>query len=1720
MSQREERKNRREEKKLDQERTEPMASSSDKPELAFEVRKDRETGNDTEVEVLQEQVNILGSKMEWMQESMVSMIKAVSDLKEHVSASPSSGTGCPHQSEPAAVGISTNPQVAPGTAVPKGAKVKPQEFDGKVSWSAYKAQFELISVNNEWGDAEKAAHLAASLKGTALELLGYLSPETRGDYAALVVALEQRFGTANQDQLFRAQLRSRVRGAGESLAMLAQDVERLAHCAYPRAPEGFRATIICDQFIDALQDVDMQIAVRQGRPANIQQALASALEYESIKRAASAGSSFSARKTHVPPTGQNHLQEDMLQQILRRIEELEDHRTPASSSRLSSNNRGNRAASGPCWNCDQMGHLRRDCRKPKRAGPGWESRSSGSSPRNPRVRGLNVMDSVQVDGKINGKPCPMTIDSGANQTVIRKDILEIQNLPQAKQGLSDVTGRCSPLWGPLEVQLQIGDVQSTQCVFLSEQLSEHCILGLDYLSKHRCVLDAANMTLTIDGRVVPAFAGTPARLEHRCFKVQVRKSVTLPPNSETMVTCKSSGAVFDAPGMIEAGAGPVPGVMVARSLVDASKKSFQVLMANLTDTPKRIKPRAKVGVCEPVQVEGTQTERQASRQTDMPSHLQPLIDKCGGHLSPEQRVAVENLLLNYADVFSSGDKDLGCTLLAEHHIDTGSHRPVKTPPRRLPIPKRAEAEKAVQDMADQGLIERCTSPWSSALVLVRKKDCSLRCCVDYRNLNRLTTKDSYPLPRIDDSLDALAGAKWYSTLDLKSGYHQVPMAEEDKSKTAFSCGGGLWQFRVMPFGLCNAPATFERLMEAVLSGLHWNSLLVYLDDVIVFGQSFEQELERLREVFERFRRAQLKLNPKKCHLFQKEVQYLGHVVSPNGIQTDPDKCASVRDWPVPADKMQLRSFLGLCTYYRRFVRGFASIAAPLHNLTKEGQNFEWDSKCQTAFETLKIKLTSAPVLAYPNPEKQYILDTDASSCGIGAVLSQEVDGEEKVIAFFSRSLTRPERNYCVTRKELLAIVEAARHFHHYLYGSHFMIRTDHAALKWLRSIKDPEGQLARWLTRLDQYDFTVHYRPGAAHINADSMSRRPCQDDCNHCGRKEKVDHGRCLMAQTQTGPSRRGSSDPGATPALSVEPSPPVSNDLSGNEVAGEEVSAAQRADKELDVIITALENKTGRPAWDDVSSASRETKHYWTQWDLLKVRGGVLQRRWESVNGSTERWLTVIPRSLRSLMLQESHDAVTGGHFGIKKTLQRLRQRFYWVGMRHDVTEWCKACSVCCAKKGPRQKIQAPLQLYQVGAPMERVAVDIMGPLPVTTSGNRYILVAMDYFTKWPEAYAIPNQEATTVARKLVNEFFSRFGTPNELHSDQGRNFESAVFQECCSLMGIRKTRTTALHPESDGMVERFNATLGQQLAKFCRDNQATWDEKLPLLLMAYRSAEHEATEYTPARLMCGRELRLPIDVTTGCPPTDAVSSPTLPQFVCEMRQNLASVHQHVRENLKIAAGAMKLRHDAKASQEVLSPGDKVWLYNPKRKKGMCPKLSSDWEGPFTIINRLSDVIYRIKGERRSKPKVVHFNRLWRMHKAATFTWSQSPAVSEEEDAEDHASSEVSSENNVPEPDLAPRAAVDDLTQREPASGIQNTSAMDNEQHLEDTATSARGPSSCGSAVGQVDASDSSMSPMMTGDADGDVAVSATSPIRSRAHSTRARRAPAWLADFVLDV
>ncbi|XP_041935239.1 uncharacterized protein LOC121697664 [Alosa sapidissima] len=477
-------------------------------------------------------------------------------------------------------------------------------------------------------------------------------------------------------------------------------------------------------------------------------------------------------------------------------------------------------------------------------------------------------------------------------------------------------------------------------------------------------------------------------------------------------------------------------------------------------------------------------------------------------LSDQEQQEARGLLEKYSNTFSQSDGDLGCTNLVQHTIPLLDDAPVRQRYRRLPPSQYDLVKKHVQELLDHNIVRPSCSPYASPIVVVQKKDGSIRLCVDYRQLNAKTRKDAFPLPRIEESLDALSGAKWFSTLDLASGYNQVPVSEQDREKTAFCTPFGLFEFNRMPFGLCNAPGTFQRLMERIFGDQSFHALLLYLDDIVIFSTTFQQHLERLEMVLTRLQQQDLKLKLKKCRFFQTEVSYLGHVISASGVATDPEKIRVVAEWKRPSTVKELRSFLGFASYYRRFVEGFASLAAPLHKLVgalqgtrkRPGPRIQgsfaqhWTGACETAFSALKERLIHAPVLGYADFTLPFIVETDASNSGLGAVLSQEQAGQRRPIAYASRGLRPSERNmtnYSSMKLELVGLKWAVTEkFREYLLGHKFTVYTDNNPLSYLQSAKLAAVE-QRWVSQLALFDYEIKYRPGTANRNADALSRLP-----------------------------------------------------------------------------------------------------------------------------------------------------------------------------------------------------------------------------------------------------------------------------------------------------------------------------------------------------------------------------------------------------------------------------------------------------------------------------------------------------------------------------------------------------------------------------------------------------------------------------------------------------
>ena len=967
-----------------------------------------------------------------------------------------------------------------------------------------------------------------------------------------------------------------------------------------------------------------------------------------------------------------------------------------------------------------------------------------------------------------------------------------------------------------------------------------------------------------------------------------------------------------------------PAVQVGSSLV----RSDHVVMSfiNSSDTAVVLYPGTSVGSVASFSEVELDAETVCSATTaDVPSRLKAiddyLVSHCS-HLSADVYDQLRSLLHEYHDVFSLQPTDAGYCDIYPHIIETGDARPIKQSVRRLPFHTRPALQSLLDDLLERGIISESSSPWAAPIVLVKKPDDSFRLCIDYRKLNSVTVPDAYPLPNIAETLDSLAGCSLFSTLDLATGYWQLAMDPTDKPKTAFTTPLGLYEFNVLPMGCCNGPATFQRVMDRLFGDLTHASdgpvTRVFFDDMAVASSSVSSSLSRLSTVFSRLRANNLKLRLSKCVFLSRRTKFLGVDVSARGIHTSESKIAALKKWSPPKSVSEVREFLGFTGYYRKFVPSYANIVAPLTALMKKGVPYVWSADCDTAFRVLRETMCSAPILAFPDfrpGAASFVLDTDASASGMGAVLSQQQEGQERVIAYASKSFNKAQRNYSVTERELLAVVTFASHFRHYLLGVQFFVRTDHQALKWLHSIPEPTGRKARWLETLADFRYVILHRPGRLHQNADTLSRFVTPSvSCE--------------------------------TPAPDVLPLPPqvdgpASTSSSSSSWLPRESPAAlrlcQMSDPDLVVVLSWFDDvqRVFHPP-GDLQGTSRAVRRYASELSSLVVLEGVLYR---SVDGVLQ---FVVPFSLQTKCLVMVHSVPAGGHFGYDKTLAKCRRHFFWPGMSSSVRLFVQCCQVCAAGKSSRQPV-APLVPMLGGYPGDLVAMDLVGPFPVTQSRNRYLLVCVDYFTRWPEAYPLPDITARTVAHAFVNGWVSRFGAPDRIHSDQGAQFESALFAQLCSLLQVRKSRTTPYHPAGDGLVERMNRTLITTLRLYARGHPESWDLHVPLCLLAYRTAVQKSTGETPASLMFGRELRLSADNIYGLPPE--YQDVSTHEYVQRVQSVLQSTYARARATDAVAHRRMKDYYDRRVHGSPLQPGQYVWLLDTAVKPGESRKLHNPW-------------------------------------------------------------------------------------------------------------------------------------------------------------------------------
>ncbi|KAI7789405.1 hypothetical protein IRJ41_007459 [Triplophysa rosa] len=1376
------------------------------------------------------------------------------------------------------------------------------DSDSNLSIEDWIEEAEACIGDGSWTVRERVTFLFDQLGGEARMEIKLRPTAERETPELIFKVLRSMYGTKQTFVQLQKGFYDRKQREGESLIEFSHALMSLMDSILANCPDGVPNSdrVLRDQFVEHVNDVglkrELKRLVRQTPHCTLLDVRSEAIRWNEEGITESPKFKESSELSEIKELLKQR--QPQIDEITKRLDSLK----PLSNDSSTLGSRQN--ASRRCLHCNKQGHIARYCRQPLFLQTIVEGSEQPTSP---------VVNSqiTEADGlKTCSVVCPTVVQRliGKCPTVT----VQIWGVPVSfffffqhfQQLAPDVLKKCGwlqlkaangldiPYVGYFETDVNVlGRILSKQGILVVKDAENVAskkkelvpgLLGMNIIGQcYNILFEEHGAALFSVPQVKFAESGWKDALL-QCqrtndpswsgfighVRVKAKHPVQIPAGTMRLVTADCPNSVLNVVTLLEplsgdCSGGLPAGILISPALLQSSQNTICVPVVNVTTETVYLPAKVKLG-----SLVGVEVINQSDKEISFEENLQGNVGEMAiqyqmsasvlNHselervellgLSGSEREEVKHLLYKYQDVFAKDEGDLGCTSLIEHHIPVLDDAPVRQHHRRIP-PSHLEAVKShIKQLLESQVIKESCSPSASLIVL----------------LNAKTRKDAYPLPRIEESLDALTGAKWFSTLDLASGYNQVPVAEADRPKTAFCTPFGLFEFLRMRFGLCNAPSTFQQLMERIFGDQSFQSLLLYLDDVIIFSTTVEQHLQRLELVRSR-----------KCCFFHSEVRHLGHVVSAAGVSTDPDKIAAVANWKRPQTLQELRSFLGFASYYRRFVKGFSRIAEPLNTLVaqviraqktkwpKVELGDKWVEACENAFQTLKTALTSAPVLAYADFSQPFILEIDASFQGLGAMLSQEHKGKCRPVAFASRGLRPSERNmqnYSSMKWEFVALKwSVTEKFREYLLGNKCTIYTDNNPLSHLQTAK--LGALEqRWVNQLAEFDLDIKYKPGCNNGNADALSRQ----SCSPLGELASVTS---VPEQIQQFLPEHGQVSP--VNSISVFPRPSKEN-----------LGVLQEADPVIGRFMVYWDRKQPPTSQERILERP-EVLELVRQWGKLEKVDGVLYRRFWPQEGHKEVRQVVLPSVLREEVLTSLHD--DHGHQGMERTARLVRARCYWPGMYSYVEDWCRKCQRCTLSKIVRPKVRTFMGHLIADRPLD--------------------ILAIDFTLLFTQAIPTKDQTAKTVARVLVEQWFYRFGVPRQLHSDQGRCFESRLIGELCEIYGITKTHMTPYRPQGNGQCERFNRTMHDLLRTLPEVKKRDWPSHLYQVVFAYNTTEHQSTGYCP------------------------YYGQTNIDWMADHRDNLEKIFNNARTRLQKAAAQRARTNDAKVCHRSLQEGQLVY-------------------------------------------------------------------------------------------------------------------------------------------------------------------------------------------------
>lgn len=972
----------------------------------------------------------------------------------------------------------------------------------------------------------------------------------------------------------------------------------------------------------------------------------------------------------------------------------------------------------------------------------------------------------------------------------------------------------------------------------------------------------------------------------------------------------------------------------------------------------------------------------------------------GQELTTDQKQELLQALIRVKAVFATGVTAAPTASPGVEHVIEiiPGVKPIRQKAYTLSPEKAKFAVETIANLEKNKCIKASHSEWASPIVIVPKagEPGKWRLVIDYRRLNAVTRKDAYPIPRIDQCLEMCRDADWMSVVDVKDAYHHIKMAKESQKYTAFLTPRGLFEWVVMPLGLCNAPATWQRHIDNVMRPFVAKGGVAYFDDIIIATKgTFSEHVKRVQEILNTLKEYGLEVKPKKCHFAVRKVKILGHIINQGKIEPDPEKVKAIAEYPPPTNIRALRAFLGLLNYYRTFIQNFAVICAPLHALTSSKREFIWAQEHELAFKQAKDALAKTTGLFAPDFTKPFILQTDASDVGISAILAQVHDGKEVPIAFASKHLNTAEQNYSTTEKECLAILYGCQQFERYLSDREFLIVTDHSALQWLMNSRGNNKRLMRWALALQELSFKIVHRKGKVNVNADALSRYPVDPPDDRINEAVPPPPKKLRTAdRTELGIVAATSETPKV-----IQPLPTLDFD---------EFVEEQRRDPEYRDLYAYLEtNRASIPAEKsptELQQFKKKASHYVLHpvtralmWYSVKMA-----RATDVIHSTFLR--LVVPSKFRKHIIAFYHDSPHGGHAGMQRTYQRIRLDYHWNDMFNDVCRHISACKSCQELKTVYSAVKSKAHLTPATAPMEVMSLDVKHMTSTPSGEFKYILAAIDHFTKYAVAVPLKTVDETTVSTAFLNLICYTLGTPKRIITDNGPEFQNLGFSSLCRQAGIQRVSIPAHHPESNGQVERFIHTLSDILRTVTAMDADNWAYRLPAAIYAYNSTPNEQTTFSPFFLMFGREPRSPGDLQ-GPTEVEEVNEHTWSSFLLNQMKD---AHRFTQEMMIERLKSLHGQHPAIRTIPTFFEGEIVYAFTPSALRGIDPQPINNVRtprltGPYVVLGKRGKYIYEVRPVQNphAKSEFMHISRLKRFQREDTGRGEEFPekTVDEEE-------------------------------------------------------------------------------------------------------------------------